>query len=420
MRLQKVKIGNIRSIRELEWDLAGPPAGSWNVVLGDNGSGKSTLLRSISLALLGPKESQPARQDWASWLGDQGSDGLVELTIQVSAGDAYSTQGRLSDSQLETFSVRLRKDESRVEVVLGSYSGNSPDRHVWGSGGGWFSCGLGPFRRFEGGDPNANRLFHTNPRLGAHITLFGEEVALTEILPWLKDLYLLHLEKKGFDSLLAQIKQFINQTDFLPFDYKLDEVTSEGVFFVDGSGRRIPVWDLSDGFRSFLSLIFEMIRQISKRNPNDPIFDEGKVISEGVVLIDEMDSHLHPNWQKEIGFTLRRLFPNIQFIVTTHSPLICHAVQESGFILRMPTDGSGDLPQTIDGIDRQRLIYGDILEGLASSGFEAGETRSEKANELLDEIATLSLRQLESTLTETETRRLQELRATFPLVQPPA
>ena len=45
----------------------------------------------------------------------------------------------------------------------------------------------------------------------------------------------------------------------------------------------------------------------------------------GVVLIDEIDAHLHPEWQREIGFWLKRHFPNIQFIVTTHSPIICQA-----------------------------------------------------------------------------------------------
>ena len=46
---------------------------------------------------------------------------------------------------------------------------------------------------------------------------------------------------------------------------------------------------------------------------------------EGVILIDEIDAHLHPAWQKRIGFWLKAHFPNIQFIVTTHSPFICQA-----------------------------------------------------------------------------------------------
>lgn len=414
MKIQQISIDNIRSINNLTWDLSGSGNGSWNVVLGDNGSGKSTLLRSIALGLMGPKDSLPARQNWNTWLGSGGANGSIQISLRPSSLDKYSTQGTRSRVEQEVFSLDLRTEESRVNLVKGRFEGTDPDRHIWGSGAGWFSCGLGPFRRFEGGDPNANRLFYTNPKLAAHITLFGEEVALTECLPWLKDLYLQQLERKSTDPLLPKILGFINQADFLPFDYKLKEVTSEGVVFTDGNQQQIPVADLSDGFRSFLSLIFELIRQIKRSLPSEALFDANAIVTEGVVMIDEIDAHLHPNWQKSIGLTLRKLFPKIQFIVTTHSPLICHAVQEAGAILRMPSAGSGDQPLTLSGADRNRLVYGDIIDGLASGGFEAGETRSDIANDMLDELAKLNVKQLSSDLSPNEISRQAELRSTFP------
>lgn len=384
-------------------------------MLGDNGSGKSTLLRSLALALMGPKEGLAARQNWSSWLGNQATPAKIELKVSVGAGDQYSGQGNRRTINSETFSIDIKKDESRVDLARGACDGNDPDRYIWGSGGGWFSAGFGPFRRFEGGDAKADRLFHTNPKLAAHITLFGEDIALTECLPWLKDLYLEKLENKVSDPLLPKIEGFINQSGFLPFNYKLDEVNAEGVTFIDGNGRKVAVEELSDGFRSFLSMTFELIRQMKRNSSSEPSFDGSTITTEGVVLIDEMDAHLHPNWQKEIGFRLSSLFPNIQFIVSSHSPLICHAAKEVGSILRMPSQGSGEGPKVLSGLDRNRLVYGDIIEGLSTSGFEAGETRSEEANKMLDELASLNVKDLDSKLSEPEHARQTVLRDVFPL-----
>src|SRR5438132_1106565 len=65
-----------------------------------------------------------------------------------------------------------------------------------------------------------------------------------------------------------------------------------------------------------------------------PVFD-----FPGVVLIDEVDSHLHPEWQRQIGFWLKRHFPKMQFIVTTHSPLICQAADVKG-LFHLPAPGA--------------------------------------------------------------------------------
>ena len=82
--------------------------------------------------------------------------------------------------------------------------------------------------------------------------------------------------------------------------------------------------DLSDGYRSMLSLSVDLLRWLTKAFPNEP-----EVMKcSGVMLIDELDNHLHPKWQREIGFWLREKFPNIQFIVGTHSPFLAQVADE--------------------------------------------------------------------------------------------
>src|SRR5436309_3243341 len=73
-----------------------------------------------------------------------------------------------------------------------------------------------------------------------------------------------------------------------------------------------------------LSLSVDLLRWLTKAFPNEP----NVMNCSGVVLIDELDTHLHPTWQREIGFWLREKFPNIQFIVGTHSPFLAQVTDE--------------------------------------------------------------------------------------------
>jgi predicted ATP-binding protein involved in virulence len=90
-------------------------------------------------------------------------------------------------------------------------------------------------------------------------------------------------------------------------------------------GRILPFSSLSDGTRNFFAIIADMAYKCVTLNPylNENVLLE----TEGVVLIDELDLHLHPEWQRKIVHVLRTTFPGIQFIATTHSPFL---IQETG------------------------------------------------------------------------------------------
>ena len=74
------------------------------------------------------------------------------------------------------------------------FVGNLAKRSVWGGGNGWFSASFGPFRRFTGGDREMDKLFEAFPRLAAHLSAFGENVALGESLRWLTNLQFKNLD----------------------------------------------------------------------------------------------------------------------------------------------------------------------------------------------------------------------------------
>jgi len=427
MHIHSFEISNIRSIRKIAWkaplvpQAQGASARSgWNVIIGDNGSGKSTLLRALALAIIGKKNAEALRQDWAEWLGYSASEGTVAVAVVSHPDDEWAGVGQKLKNYLPMVGVRLRRQESKVQLSSMNFTNGTPSRHVWSDKQGWFAASFGPFRRFSGGDKDEEKLFFSHPRLARHLSVFGENVALTECLDWLSQLRFEQLDQNmRSGQVLEQLQKFINQQGFLPHGVRFEEVDSKSVRFLDGNGKNVPVNALGDGFRSILSLTFELLRQMVAAWPDSNLFNEAddgsiSVKHSGVVLIDEIDAHLHPTWQRNIGFWLTRHFPKVQFIVTTHSPLVCHAA-ERGSIFRLPTPGNSDEEaKLVTGIEKERLIFGSVLDAYGTELFGADVSRSESAKRKQQRLAELNQKALASTLSSREEVERSSLQALFP------
>jgi energy-coupling factor transporter ATP-binding protein EcfA2 len=412
--LRSVEIDNIRAIQHLNWRLTPRmPYAGWHVVVGDNGSGKSSFLKAIGLALIGPNAAYALRQPWEQWRRQESEYGRIRLEIvRDPSVDQPSGKGRRDN--LIDFSVTVMVGS---EGVYGKSAWGTPTEHdIWGNVEGWFSASYGPFRRFRGGDPEYKTVSQSLPRLGRHLSLFDESVALSECLEWLQTLRFKQLEKDPEGAILKPLIRFINQKGFLPFEVKLHSISSTSVKFVDGNGAEVDVENLSDGYRSILSMTFELIRQMAATYGADAVFDPddpSRVIAPGVVLIDEIDAHLHPTWQRRVGVWFREHFPNIQFIVTTHSPIICQAA-DPGSVYRLPAPGTDENGRFIRGDELKRLIYGNILDAYGTEVFGDGITRSAKSRELLEELATLNVKETRDGLDADEKRRQRELQRILP------
>ena len=349
MYLCQATIRNIRSIKEFELKFEHAEFAGWHVLLGDNGAGKSTLVQSIALALAGPSEAAALRQDWSEWLRKEEAEGSITLQIDHDPKiDKVSSPGQLAKNDSVQAALQfLRAETQNGPPVTIRPVDSKPDpwRHIWGQAAGWFCASYGPFRRFSGGDKNYEKLFYSNPKLAAHLTAFGEDVALTEALAWLQTLYVKELENQHNrlhqtrDRILDDLKTFINRGKLLPHGTELVQITSAGVLFRDGTGATVLVDQLSDGYRSVLSMTFELVRQMVRTYGQEKVFRQirrGKMEIDlpGVVLIDEIDAHLHPPWQRRIGSWFCKYFPRLQFLVTTHSPLVCQAA-EKGSVSRL-------------------------------------------------------------------------------------
>ncbi len=114
---------------------------------------------------------------------------------------------------------------------------------------------------------------------------------------------------------------------------------------VNSETYSLTIDQLSDGERSLIVLAFDITRRLIQANPTS---DNPVIEGNGVVLIDEIDLHLHPKWQRRVIDDLRRIFPNIQFIVSTHSPFIIQSLAD-GQLHKL--DGNIDSPYINKSID---------------------------------------------------------------------
>jgi hypothetical protein len=166
---------------------------------------------------------------------------------------------------------------------------------------------------------------------------------------------------------------------------------------------------MSDGYRAALALMIDILRHLDKGYSDTQLVTErdGHVIVSlpGVVLIDEVDAHLHPEWQRRIGFWLKERFPNIQFIVSTHSALVCQAADRNG-IFHLPPPGSGDPPFQLSEDDYWKVVRSKADEVLLSPAFGLEQTRSPQAVQARQGYARLKAKKKSVGLTSDEKRQL--------------
>ncbi len=109
---------------------------------------------------------------------------------------------------------------------------------------------------------------------------------------------------------------------------------------------------MSDGQRIMLTLIGDLVRRVVMLNPH--LGEKALLETPGVVLIDELDLHLHPKWQRRVIHDLKKTFPRLQFIATTHSPqLIGEALPEE---IRILENGGVSKPERSFGVDSSEIL----------------------------------------------------------------
>jgi energy-coupling factor transporter ATP-binding protein EcfA2 len=416
-----VKIRNIRGFGEVDLDFSRPDGSlaGWTVLAGRNGSGKSTLLKALALGAAGPNAyvvlSGGAFLDWIRL--DQ-ITAQVELWLDTSLEDGVFTQ-------LLRPTLKWRRDRPKLEPELyrsfiSSNSAQSTDYDLWSSNPkGLFIVAYGPYRRLTGHASDAQRLMEGPNPVSGIVSLFREDASLVECVSWLREVYLQRLENRPGAAELEQTVLALLNDGLLPDKAHVENIDSEGLW-VQQYGVRLPLSQLSDGYRTIAALSMDIVRHLHRHFGQltiETVKDEQgsfkRILHSGVVLIDEVDLHLHVSWQKRIGFWLKRHFPNIQFIVTTHSPFICQAADPQGLI-RLPAPGEDRPAEHVSGDLYNTVVNGSADDAVLTELFGLETPYSEPAERLREDVARLEAKLQTGKASDRDRSELKDLRSRLP------
>ncbi len=358
-----------------------------NLVIGDNGSGKSTLLKAIAIAALGPVLDSSGFVPYH--LIRTGAGG-ARVHADFIVDDPSDGPGRLAGE------VQLNRTGDYEELLA------RHDRQGWAeifdeSNPAFLVVGYGVNRRIAEEEREHASLERSRRRRRYQriASLFDESAVLTPLSTWMPT-----LSRRRRN----EVKELLDT--LLPPEARLtDSHEGEAVFLF--RGEDIPYPALSDGYKSFIGWVGDLLLQIdSAGDPGMPLDEVG-----GIVLVDEVDLLLHPSWQREVVPGIARTFPKLQFVFTTHSPIVAGTL-DSGNILVARSDERGGshldrVDASIHGLNAEQILLSSYfeLESTRAPDAQAGLGKlAEQAMEGDDEAAMRYLRTLAGESRKGETR----------------
>lgn len=211
-----------------------------------------------------------------------------------------------------------------------------------------------------------------NDRLGGYSFCLDPASSEKHFSRWMEKMTYIELQRKQTPPVLQAVRDAISicMRNWKTIEFDVD---SEELRAISEDGRVLPFRLLSDGVRNMIGMVADIAHRMAQLNP--ALEREVVTKTHGVVLIDELDLHLHPIWQRDIVEDLKRTFPKVQFIVTTHSPFIIQTLEE-GELRRLHYE------------DDQEEVASDYfvnksIEDIAEQAMEIeGVQRSAKLNEM--------------------------------------
>lgn len=329
-----------------------------NLLLGDNGSGKTTLLQAVALAAFGPAVAHAnlGARNLVRFTptGVGGSQVTGEIRADFRLHPQDSATGERSDSILEI--------QRRGELEQINFRGQKElwDRVFESKNDAYFIVAYGATRRVEPGeglDMGARSKSHFL-RAQRVQSVFHDSYSLIPLTYWLPEL------KSSNPGRYKQVVRLINRI-LRSENFTFTENLDGGDYRFERGGTQVPFQSLSDGYRAFVGWVADLLYHVCFGCPS------GKrlVDNRGIVLVDEVDLHLHPKWQMSVVKTVAESLPKMQFVLTSHSPLVAGSLERTNVIrlrLRRSRSAVQRAEESIHGLDADQLLLTNLF-GLTST-----------------------------------------------------
>lgn len=301
------------------------------VLLGENSSGKSSILQAIALGLMEPKLRGQLRVSY---------DDLIRKKA-LRPSDMY----RPIDSSETESVIKLRFDSGHENVVKLRRDG-SIEAEGFVSG---LVLGYGAHRSFDKEELGAG-YFRKSSSIAS---LFERNRLMPHSLNWLES-----VPEDKFLAVARAMREILNLQAH-------EEIyrSESGEVYITSSDGNVSLLQLSDGYRSVLAMCLDIIRNMIREWDN--LED-----SRGLVLIDEIETHLHPRWKMHVVGALRSAMPQVQFVFTTHDPLCLRGMLD-GEVHVLVKDEQGTISEmtglpNISDMRAEQLLTSEFF-GLAST-----------------------------------------------------
>ncbi|MBW8467095.1 MAG: AAA family ATPase [Thiobacillus sp.] len=362
MRIETLEITNFKAFETRRFSFHP----EFNLIVGINGTGKSSLLDALSVAagswflgLRGYDSRHISHEEarLASYSFDDEITFEAQYPVKIKATGEVAAQKLTWERSLESSAGKTHfRHASGIKLIAAQFDQNVRDGaqvllpliSYYGTGRLWQEP------RAESQVKGAQRLVgkKVTSRLDGYLNSVTPRISTRELVLWIARQswagYQQGKESPIFQAVKNAMISCVEGAENLYFDPKRGEVV---VVMKNKRGTQ-PFFNLSDGQRCMLAMVGDIAQKAAKLNPHlgRDVLKE----TSGLVLIDELDLHLHPRWQRRVASDLRRVFPKIQFICTTHSPQLLGQVKAEEVILLDSIEGEHP-PQTF-GMDSNWLL----------------------------------------------------------------
>lgn len=334
-----------------------------NLIVGGNGAGKTTLLKAIALAAL-----TPIIRDCGYVSHRMVREGSKKAQVKGSLLLHEPEGGTAFQSWPTVLTFNRLAGEHARETVVSKFNNAWLTAYHEESNPAFFLVGYGATRRMETGEYNLGAIRRKRwLRYHRVVTLFEENEGLMPLESWLPQ----YRNSPRFEEILTLINRL------LPEDTQLLNEDYDGDFLFQQHGVTLPLSTLSDGYRAYIAWTTDMIAHLAACAPDKMKLNEIR----GVVLVDEIDLHLHPEWQLKIVAHLSQALPRLQFIFTSHSPIVAGTFRHPPLSIEAERDGAMTVRE------RGEIIHGFSAEQILHSPYFGMEsTRASRKERELSEL----------------------------------